>query len=270
MRLLDIFSKKSQTTYYEPFDVDVESKAKHRARSGFTLFLIAIASASILMFYGLYRFMLSLDKTTAVTGTPVTTSTSMNMSHATSESSLRTYPCGTSLAEAHAAGCIFDPLTVYWLPPRCSTLYANEFLQAADATVGQAVAPSTAYSRSVRSLPQTGIKWSYYSQPPASALKSDASAASYFSSHSPTWHDLSTVEIDTPYLTTHGEHLTHCAYMLIRLAHLVSSGETHLMDRMTSHFEHSRHCTLMLLDAARESSTWNRVDSTGEVRSGDC
>lgn len=35
--------------------------------------------------------------------------------------------CGTSVATARAAHCIFDPLTVSWVPPGCSRMMAHEF-----------------------------------------------------------------------------------------------------------------------------------------------
>lgn len=262
MRLPEVFFSRPKTAYYEPFDAEVSSKTKLRFRPTFTTCLIGMASASILMLFALYQLTPIFHETTTTKFTDASTmTTTTNRTSITSDPSVRTYPCGTSLAEAYAAGCIFDPLTVYWLPSRCSTLYADDFLQAASiaTTSDQMATPDTAYKRSIPLTIEHEGKWPYYSHLPGDPLE-----------HTPTLLDLSTVEIDTPYYTTHGEHLTHCAYMLIRLAHLVSSGETHKMDRMTSHFEHSRHCTLMMLDAARESSMWNRIDSWGEVRSGDC
>ena len=299
MRFPSILVTPSPATYSKIDQTDHEEQPTSRSRPGLIPILSGIATITILTFYALYRIMLnSPPPTTATTPSTAASQTTTPLffffdQHQQSPTNSPTatetisYPCGTTVASARSAGCLFDPLTVYWLPAHCSFSYADDFLSAPHLASDSNTNHNHNHSSSPSS-PTTTTAAAYTSS------SSNPSPHSHLNPHSPhqntssfpppppSWQyyldhpptlpapDLSTLEIGTKYYTTAGEHLTHCAYMLVRLAHLASTGEAAKMDRMTGHFEHSRHCALMLLDAARASEEWGVVNSWGEVRSGDC
>jgi hypothetical protein len=118
---------------------------------------------------------------------------------------------------------------VYWLPSACSQAYTSEFLQYSDTD-----------------------SWNYWAD----------------ENGTEPLPDLSSLSPGQKYWTTNGEHMAHCAFMLVRLADALNSGKK--LDKMTRHFEHSKHCAMMLLDASKESFAWNSIRSWGEVRVGSC
>lgn len=149
-----------------------------------------------------------------------------------SSSSQKLEDCGSSVAEAKAKGCIFDPLTVYWMPSTCSQAYTSEFLE---------------YGRQTNSL-----SWRYWGAP----------------NDTDPLQDLATLEAEAEYYTTNSEHLAHCTFMLLRLAESAKSGKR--VDTMTSDLKHSKHCALMLLEASKSSPQWDEIRTIGRVRLGAC
>lgn len=93
--------------------------------------------------------------------------------------------CGSTIAEAQARGCIYDPLTVYWMPAACERSHADEFVTFA------------------------GDKpWQYWEDQagtiPISNLR---------------------MRPGETYFTTEKEHLAHCAFLLMRLADVFRTGK---------------------------------------------
>jgi hypothetical protein len=141
--------------------------------------------------------------------------------------------CGTSLAEATSSGCLFDPLTVQWLPSQCSRELADD------------------YSKQPQSM--------YDEQP-----------FRYFADRNGKEEilDLSKKTDDAGYWTTQREHLTHCAYMLLRAAKMKHTAQR--VDSMTALYQHSEHCAFALLNASRSDPTWDDIQTQGWVRFGSC
>lgn len=133
----------------------------------------------------------------------------------------RRYTCGETIEEAVGRGCTFDPLTVTWLPAQCSRAGTDEFLAA---------------KRNDNSL------WKYYLDGNGTAEVAN----------------LGSRLGDRIYWTTKGEHLSHCAYILIRGAEAQQSGH------------HTRHCALFLLEAARSVPDFDEVNTAGSVKLGAC
>lgn len=93
--------------------------------------------------------------------------------------------CGSTIAEAQARGCIYDPLTVYWMPAACERSHADEFVAFA------------------------GDKpWQYW----------EDQAGTIPIPNLP-------VRPGETYFTTEKEHLAHCAFMLMRLADVFHTGK---------------------------------------------
>lgn len=141
----------------------------------------------------------------------------------------RQFSCGDSIEEAKTRGCSFDPLNVTWLPHQCSRAATEEFLQA-----------------------NGNDTWHYY----------------YNQGGSTEVYDLGSSLGDRIYWTTQGEHLTHCAYILIRAAEAAHSGQR--TDHTSGAMHHTRHCALFLLENSKLSSHFNEVVTAGNVRLGGC
>ena len=182
---------------------------------------------------------LSLSTTiflTSLLGNALNQPSRIHASDASSSSSLSPKPpspCGTSIPEAISLGCVFDPLTVYWLPPTCSRFGASEFTSFND-----------------------GKPWRYWS---------DVEGREEII-------DLPTSGLGL-YYTTEAEHMAHCAFMLLRMADALQNdrkGGTRGVDDMTMDFKHSRHCVMMLLNASLSSPTRETINSFGKVQLGSC
>ena len=137
--------------------------------------------------------------------------------------------CGHSIETAQTSGCLYDPLTVRWLPPQCPRTGTDDFAKFND-----------------------GQPWRYWADSEGSrefknlALQFDASG----------------------YYTTNKEHLAHCAFMLIRVADALRTGER--VDDMTADYDHSKHCAMLLLNRSMSSPTVDEIQTWGRVKLGTC
>jgi hypothetical protein len=146
----------------------------------------------------------------------------------------RLYPsalhtCGATIEEAKSRGCAFDPLTVTWLPARCSRYGVSDFLHA-----------------------NGNSSWGYWDDQ-AGTIETK---------------DLGSKLGKQIYWTTEGEHLTHCAYILIRSAKAHEAGDP--LDRTSGSFHHTQHCAMFLLEAAKYKPTFHSVITAGNVALGAC
>lgn len=134
------------------------------------------------------------------------------------------------MSEALERNCTFDPLTVQWLPQTCLRAEADEF---------------SAHDH-----------WRYWTDQAGQHEITDLSRhAGPGEEH---W-----------YWTTGREHLTHCAYMLLRVAKIGQGGEGR-MDDMSGDYNHSVHCAMNLLEAARSWELFDVIQTQGQVRFGSC
>ncbi|KAK2052707.1 hypothetical protein LY76DRAFT_467798, partial [Colletotrichum caudatum] len=138
--------------------------------------------------------------------------------------------CGADLEEAKARGCSYDPLTLTWLPPQCSRVGADDFTRAADGD-----RPFTYY----KDRKKTEV-----------------------------YPDLGTRLGTNIYWSTAGEHVAHCAFIIIRKATAEAEGTP--LDGLSSSLEHLRHCTLMLLEFARYSPHFDSINTVGNITLGSC
>ncbi|KAF7539510.1 hypothetical protein G7054_g2066 [Neopestalotiopsis clavispora] len=127
----------------------------------------------------------------------------------------RRYTCGNSLEEAKARGCTFDPMTVQWLPKQCSRAGVDEFLSAHGTHTDFSTRPAGAAAAAVKSR---------RGEPDGSTPYPDQNATErvwrYYRDEAQTQEYVNGL-IDAPighyqYYTTRGEHLAHCAYILVR------------------------------------------------------
>ncbi|OCL09205.1 hypothetical protein AOQ84DRAFT_291709 [Glonium stellatum] len=137
--------------------------------------------------------------------------------------------CGNSMSEARDNGCTWDDLSKQWLPAACPRIGNEEFLQRQD-------------------------QWSFYFEQEARTVIPNISVL--------------VDENRADWYTTEGEHLTHCAFILLRMAHALFSGDR--IDRVTSKYHHAVHCTSYLLNATKWSPNWNVITSRGNSLFGWC
>ncbi|KAE9379520.1 hypothetical protein N431DRAFT_451370 [Stipitochalara longipes BDJ] len=134
--------------------------------------------------------------------------------------------CGTTLAEAKQRGCVYDQLTVTWLPERCSQVGLQEYLDA--------------------------DKWRYWLDPHGTLPI----------------HNISTYSNGSTIYTTDREHLTHCAYQLIRAADGLRKRGA--VDKRARSFEHNEHCAKKLLKAALNAPGIDMINTRFQNSFGTC
>jgi hypothetical protein len=139
--------------------------------------------------------------------------------------------CGSTVEEAKAHGCTFDLLTVSWLPPQCSREGYQQYHD---------------FSLKHR-LPHYLVN-----DTNSETVGPDALAVH-----------------EGQYYTTYGEHLTHCAYMLLRL-HAAVMDRNLRVDNMALKPHHTSHCADFLLEAASAHPEFDKVTSYGLVTFGTC
>ncbi|KAJ5055174.1 hypothetical protein J3E72DRAFT_175452, partial [Bipolaris maydis] len=139
------------------------------------------------------------------------------------------YNCGNSIEDAIAKGCSYDPLTLTWLPKPCSREGAADFATA-----------------------NNGNSFYYYTDRHKTSKILDLGSR------------LGT----NIYWSTAGEHLAHCAFIIIRKAAAEENNEP--LDHLSSSFHHTRHCALMLLEAARYSPHFDQINTVGNITLGSC
>ncbi|KAI3546925.1 hypothetical protein CABS01_01157 [Colletotrichum abscissum] len=143
--------------------------------------------------------------------------------------------CGSSVAEAQQAGCAFDALAKAWLPTACPRYGLAEFEAAAGATHNQS-------------------RWRYWRD---QAGEEELSM-----------EDLASLGRSEKWWGTEREHLTHCAWMLVRKARAFADGGR--VDKLTADFDHSKHCIMLLLWRALQAEGIDEMDTSGNVVFGGC
>jgi hypothetical protein len=142
--------------------------------------------------------------------------------------------CGGNVAESKQAGCSFDSLAKAWLPAACPR-YGLEQFEAAG-------------------LEHNQSRWRYWRD---QAGHEELSI-----------EDLASLGKDEKWWGPEREHLTHCAWMLVRKAHALSEGDR--LDKLTADFNHSKHCTMLLLWRALQADGIDEMDTSGNVVFGGC
>ncbi|KAF4624271.1 hypothetical protein G7Y89_g13901 [Cudoniella acicularis] len=61
--------------------------------------------------------------------------------------------------------------------------------------------------------------------------------------------------------STEKEHSTHCAYLLVRMGHVLATSSR--ADNALRNFKHTKHCAMFLLDRALMSPTVNNITTRG-------
>ncbi|CAG8976560.1 hypothetical protein HYALB_00010202 [Hymenoscyphus albidus] len=141
--------------------------------------------------------------------------------------------CGTTLTEAKSLNCTFDPLSVAWLPPDCPRDGTSEFID----------------------FLGNGTKWKYWY---------DRAGTQEIGSP----YELAHIGENGTYWTTQREHVTHCAFMMLRV-HRAMEREDGRGDMLVRKYEHSRHCLMYLVTLARGEND-ERITTSGNVGFGDC
>jgi hypothetical protein len=150
------------------------------------------------------------------------------------------FRCGNSIEEAIEAGCSFDMLSKAWLPAQCPRYGSEEYVNAA-----------TGFNKT---------RWQYWADPEGKIELDD--------------HQLSMLVHQNKagekwsWAGTDREHLTHCAWMIIRLAHSHMVGAR--VDALTANFPHTKHCTLMMLQRAMSAPNLDTVFTRGDIVFGSC
>ena len=150
--------------------------------------------------------------------------------------------CGRTVEEAHAKGCIFDTLSKAWLPSKCSFHGLDEYTMA-----GVAVSNSTEKP------------WPFYR---GKEQKQEISIDEMSRMAASRKADVQEFQTSTR------EHVTHCAWMLIRMAHAYKFGERR--DWNIDSFEHTQHCALYLLNRSLEAPGNDDITVRGNVIFGGC
>ncbi|CAG8951492.1 hypothetical protein HYFRA_00007408 [Hymenoscyphus fraxineus] len=141
--------------------------------------------------------------------------------------------CGTTLTEAKSLNCTFDPLSVAWLPPDCPRDGTSEFID----------------------FLGNGTKWKYWY---------DRAGTQEIGSP----YELAHIGENGTYWTTQREHITHCAFMMLRVHRAMERGDGR-GDMLVRKYEHSRHCLMYLVTLARGEDD-ERITTSGNVGFGDC
>lgn len=147
--------------------------------------------------------------------------------------------CGNTLEEARAAGCTFDILSKSWLRPECPR-YGNE----------EYIAASKDYNIS---------HWQYFTDPEGNT-EFDHQKISFEVNNKPgeTWS----------WAGTDREHMVHCAWIVLRLAHAYNKGDR--VDTLSANFPHTKHCTLQLLHKAMLAPNIDEISTRGDIVFSSC
>ncbi|KAJ8123414.1 hypothetical protein ONZ43_g634 [Nemania bipapillata] len=149
--------------------------------------------------------------------------------------------CGDTLEEAQALECRFDQLVKAWLPPSCPSYGLEEYLDGGYASSNI-----------------SGEQWPYWKDKDKARPMSIEELGLIASNDGP----------GAEYWTTAREHMTHCAWMLIRMAYTFTSGER--TDFLVSNFPHAKHCALFMLDQGLQGPHVDEVRGHGNVMFGFC
>lgn len=149
--------------------------------------------------------------------------------------------CGRSIEEAKGKGCVFDTLSKAWLPPECPLYGLDEYLEAG-----------------VMASNDTDRPWPFYSD---KEHKHEVSVEEMS-------HMAAAYKGGPEFRTSNREHVTHCAWMLARMAHAYSTGQRR--DVNSDNFEHNKHCALYLLSRALDAPDIDEIGVRGNVIFGGC
>ncbi|KAI9745548.1 MAG: hypothetical protein M1818_001082 [Claussenomyces sp. TS43310] len=144
--------------------------------------------------------------------------------------------CGNSVEEALSLGCVFDPLSIAWLPSYCPRDEANAFVEAAG----------------------NGTQWRYWmDQDGTQELQST--------------YELARIGPKVIYWTTVREHMNHCFYMLLRVHRAMERARNGDMrvDATAKSYHHTKHCLMTLYNMASSADN-EKIGATGEVAFGSC
>ncbi|EAW12351.1 uncharacterized protein ACLA_063180 [Aspergillus clavatus NRRL 1] len=131
-------------------------------------------------------------------------------------SSPRLFRCGTSAAEAKAAGCHFDLMSFSWLPPECYNQdLTNDFLN------------------------HTDWQWSL-----------DAEGKHMVSKHFVQQGDFEFL------FTSYEYHVVHCVYMWKKTHQAIMEATFDHLDGYIAGLGHTGHCGEMLLDRTMDLQAW--------------
>jgi hypothetical protein len=149
--------------------------------------------------------------------------------------------CGSTIAEAHARGCTFDQLAKSWLPPACPRYGLDEYLSAGFAASNE-----------------TGHQWRFYHDREHNHEISVDQLSLMAEEHGP----------GEKWWTSGREHMVHCTWMLIRIAHVLNTGQRR--DELVSNFQHAKHCAIFMLDRALEIPGVDDIRVFGNTGFGHC
>jgi hypothetical protein len=154
-------------------------------------------------------------------------------------SAARRQDLGKSLQEAKALGCTFDNLVKAWLPPQCPRYGQDNFSQASMAA-------------------ENGSVWRYYADRAGSRelTLQEMAAMAHETVGGPRWW------------TTGREHITHCTWMMIRIANVLSTGDR--QDLLVRKFEYAKHCAMFMLESALEGGGLEEIRVEGNTVFGYC
>ena len=123
-----------------------------------------------------------------------------------------TVSCGTTTEEAILRSCIFDELSMMWIPPKCTQSYSDQYMVANDSG-----------------------PFLYWVDRKGEQLLDD-----------PSLH----VGDGSLFWTTRRNHIVHCQYNLYRLADALRSGEYIGQDDGQSLPDHMHHCVKTMAEFA--------------------
>ncbi|KUJ10402.1 uncharacterized protein LY89DRAFT_787439 [Mollisia scopiformis] len=137
------------------------------------------------------------------------------------------YSCGNSSTEALALGCVFDPLSVNWIHTECSHYGIEEFKEITD--------------------PRPNMKFPFWRDKAGTTRIPDEHALS----------------LSDEFHTTQAWHLSHCAYIILRLHDGYLRGAR--IDSNTNEFIHTQHCLEMFVELILKDEEKDVINTTGNV-----
>lgn len=137
------------------------------------------------------------------------------------------YRCGNSSTEALALGCVFDPLSVNWIHKECSHYGIEEFMEL--------------------TTPRPNMRFPFWRDKKGTTRIPDEHALS----------------LSDEFHTTQAWHLSHCAYILMRLHDGYLRGAR--IDSNTNEFIHTQHCLEMFVDLILADEEKDVINTTGNV-----
>lgn len=123
-----------------------------------------------------------------------------------------TTSCGATMEEAHARDCVFDDLSLLWIPRKCTQNFNKEYMTA-----------------------NGGQPFSYWMD------RNGTEALQDLGSH---------VEPGKFFWTSRRNHIVHCQYNLYRLADALQTGEYVGHDDGQDLSEHLHHCVMTMTEFA--------------------